>query len=246
MSEYNGGLLRTKLPFLMRALLLVGALTVSSMPAAATIITGELNIIGGVRVDADDIDFLPLGGGTGVFLADPFTQEGSFVPYAGTTGVVKDLNPGNSAVGIPFTLADFITLDAWPGFTMTLELIRPGVFSSANCGAAPAAGQTCTPFAGSPFNLNNLTAGSSAASFSVAGVATDGSGDPVSRFTGTFTTQFSDQSFQDVLAIINGGGSVDAAFSANFVFNPVPEPSTIGMVLLGAVATIAGARRRRA
>lgn len=239
----------TKLPSVLRAVLLVGVLGLLTLPAGAAIITGELNIIGGVRVDSDEIDFLPLGGGSGSIVLDPFTQEGSFVPYAGTDADIADLENASAPVGVPFSLPDFLTLTAWPGFTMTLEYIAPGVFPAATCAAPPAAGQVCTPSvpgALSPFNLSNVTADSSTVSFNVRGTATDGSGDPVSFFTGTFTTQFSDQSYQEVLAIINGGGSVDASFSANFVFTTVPEPSTVAMVLLGGVAVVFGARRRRA
>jgi hypothetical protein len=238
----------TKLPSVLRALLLVGVLGLLTLPAGATIITGELNIIGGVRVDADEIDFLPLNGGTGAIIADPFTQEGYFTAVAGQPGTIKDLNVTTQPVGVPFSLPDFITFAGLPGFTMTLEFIDPGSFSSADCGAPPAAGQTCTPILPvgvSPYNLSNLTADSSSVSFNVRGFATDGSGDPVSPFVGTFTTQFSDQSLQELLATIEGGGSIDAAFSANFTFTPIPEPSTIAMVLIGGVAVVLGARRRR-
>lgn len=235
--------MKIKIKSVMLGLVLSSLFAALSVPAQATIITGELNIIGAVRVDSDDIDFLPAGGGDGQFIADPFTQEGYVVPAAGTLGRIKDLNVAFAPVGMPFVLPDFITLSALPGFSMTLEFFDPGVFSSALCGAPAAAGQSCTP-PGSPFNLANATARSSTISFSVRGTATDGSGDPPSPFLGTFTTQFSNRNYQEVLAIIAGGNSVGASFSANFVFTAIPEPSTIALVLLGGVAIFAGSRRR--
>jgi hypothetical protein len=108
-------------------------------------------------------------------------------------------------------------------------------------------GDTCTP-TDSPFNLHNVSADSSTASFRVSGNVTDGVG-PASVFTGTFSTQFDDQNYQEVLALFLQQGFVQAPYSAQFTVRPsdftpvIPEPASI--LLFGAGILGLGLIKRR-
>ncbi len=215
------------------------ALSVLVGAAYATPISGTLNITGDVSVGATAIDWLPVGGGTGT-LTVTASSTGSFAALAGDSGTTKDLDVLAQPVGVPISLPDFIVLPG--GISLELTMIDPGVFGSADCGAPPAPGQTCTPLLPppiSPFNLMNTAVGSTA-SFTVRGVATSGS-DKVAM-VGTYTTQFTGRDYQNLLATIGGGGTVEASYSANF--EAVPEPST-AYLLLGGLALAAGALRRK-
>jgi hypothetical protein len=225
------------------ALLTVAALCVAPVTSHAAIILGTLNIDGAVRVDLDDIDFLPIATGTGTFsVSAAGTLTGSFVPLALTSGTSIDLNSAVHPVGVALSLPNFMVFASAPGLHFDTAFINPGVFSSAACGLPAAPGQVCTPFPTSPFNLSNTSSGSTA-SFAMSGTVSDGSASPASNFTGIFTTQFSGQSYQDVLAIILGGASVTNSYSANFVV-AIPEPGTVSLALGGILLLIGVARRR--
>ncbi len=183
--------------------------------------TGQFSIRGSVIITATSTDFHPAGTGTGTFLVEALAPpSGSFAVLGNTTGLVADFTMATAPVGAPFTLNNFIVFAAAPTLQLHLTFINPGVFSSAQCGLAAAAGQTCTP-AGSAFNLVNTTATSSVLSFTMAGTATDGTL-PTSTFQGTLTTQFTGMSFQQVLATLAGGGSVSGAYSADFLASVPP------------------------
>jgi hypothetical protein len=193
------------------AILLLAVLTVFPAFAGAPTITGKLSIRGTLRLTGSAptiVDFLPAGGGSGTFLVDPFTQTGSFVPFAGTTGSVKDLSSASGSV----TLTNFLTLAANPSTSFTLTSVDAGIFGAAPCAAPPATGQTCT-LPGNAFNLMNTGVGSTL-SFTLRGNALNGPS--TSPFVGTVTTQFSGLPYQSVLATLATGGSVDAAYSADF------------------------------
>jgi hypothetical protein len=200
-----------------------------------------------VAVTATMIDFLPVGTGTGVFGIDPFTQTGSFLPLAGTTGTIKDLNLASQPVGTPFTLTDWMVFTANPNISFTLQSLPAGVFTPAGCVGAPAAGQNCTP-PGSPFNLTNTSTTSSVVSFKTDGLVRNVATGELSTFDGTFSTQFTNQNLQQLLATISGGGSVAATYSANFIVSPtapIPEPATITLTLAGGILVLAGTLRKR-
>ncbi len=212
--------------------------------ANAAIINGELKVTGSVIVDAMNIDWTPPDTGQGLFNIDPFVNTGFFQTLAGTTGDILDLNLGAAPVGVPnLGITNFLTFAANPSLSFTLDLIAPGPYSSAQCGAAPAAGQTCT-FPGSPFGLTNASANSSSVELVLFGTVSDGSGDPASNFRGTYTAQFN-TSFQELLdTVFVQGGNVSNTYSATFAVtgapqSTVPEPTTIllfGVGLLGLAA----------
>ncbi|MGH9630607.1 MAG: PEP-CTERM sorting domain-containing protein [Bryobacteraceae bacterium] len=221
--------------------LLVGSL--SAAPIGTLNITGSVNV-SGTGMDGE-LDFLPLDGGDGTFTVDLFTQSGSFVDVAGTTGTIQDLNNTDQPVGTPFNLENFLTFSADPGMSLSLTFIDPGAFTSTDCFAPVSAGQNCTP-PGSQFNLSNVGGPSgtvnSVVSFSVAGLASDATGSL--PYTGTFSTQFTGIPYQNLLNTVATGGSVQATYSANFVV--VPEPGTATLFLgSGALLLVGGFLRRR-
>ena len=203
---------------------------------------GHFDLIATVRFDSDEIDWNPAGGGTGsATVVAPVS--GAFAALAGTSAIAKDLNSALQPTGVPFLLEDFLVFAAAPTLSLDLTYIEPGQFSSTLCGAAPAAGQTCTPFAGSPFNFVNLPSGSSISSilsFVVSGPATDGVSD--GPFTAVYTAQFVGLSYQSVLATLSGGGSLTSSYSASF--EVVPEPGTLALLSAG-LGLLALRRRRR-
>lgn len=230
----------------MRLILAIAAAVAFSVGAPtsgyAALITGTLNTTGSARVTADTIDFLPLAGGDGNFNI-PADDEGTgdFVGLSSgeVDGSILDLMLPGDPVGVLFSKPGFMTFVSFPGLSFELTFIAPGVNGA--CGAA-----TCTP-PGSPFNLQNITTGSTA-SFSISGNVTDGIG-PTSVFTGTFTTQFDNLTYQQVLAQFEDQGFVQASYSAQFTVKPsgsvpeIPEPASI--FLFGAGILGIGLIKRR-
>jgi hypothetical protein len=208
---------------------LLGGLMFASSAFANPI--GMLNINGDVTVGLTTINFL--GGmvaGAGTFGVGALTQEGDYTAVAGDSGVIRDLNSMDHPVGSTFMLDNFMTFPTAPTLSFRLEFIEPGIFSGTDCMASPAAGQSCTPFVGSPFNLTNVTSDSSTVSFVVRGTAFDAIGG--TPFVGVFSSQFSDKSYQELLASLSTTGRVaGATYSANF--NVVPETGTATMMLGG-------------
>jgi hypothetical protein len=125
------------------------------------------------------------------------------------------------------------------GVSTVLEInfIPAGINGSAGCGASPpAAGQVCTP-AGSLFNLQNLTATSSTASWKFQGVTND---NPLVVWNGTFSSQFNNLPFQTVLAALTTNGFASNTFAGQITLTVIPEPETLSFLLLGG-GMIAGA-----
>jgi hypothetical protein len=203
---------------------------------------GQFDLVGTVSFDADDIDWNPAGGGTGnATLIIPVS--GAFAGLDGTSAIAKDLNSAVQPTGVPFLLADFLTFAAEPTFSLDLTFIEPGQFGSALCGAAPAAGQICTPLNFPSFNLVNLPSGSrlsSILSFVVRGTASDGVSD--GPFTAVYTAQFVGLSYQSVLATLGSGGTLTTSYSASF--EVVPEPGTLALVSAGLGLLALRGRRR--
>jgi hypothetical protein len=220
---------------------LTTVIAIGCVPAFAGSIddTGVLNIAGSVSISFGNIDFYPLGGGSGSFSI--FAPEtGIFGPLMGSTGSIMDLNNTTEPVGSTVNVPDFMTFAGAPNLELTLTELPAGTFSSATCGGTAASGQTCTP-PGTPYDLTNQTATSSTASFTVDGYLTDTNNPGVqTAFTGIFTTQFEDMSFQQVVAAIEGGQTVDASYSATFtaVSTATPEPASMLTMLSGGLLLI--------
>ena len=246
--------------------LLVGILTLAT-PSLAIPVSGNF-AIGGSSADvgATFLTFVcnSLTGGvcpaaSGNFLVTP-PANGSFAPYLGDTGFIRNLNQGIAPINQTFSLPNFITFNPAgtvipPDIALDLTFIFTGLGNPAACAAAPAPGQVCTPaipalvtaanpLGLSPFTLSNTQNGSSA-TFSVMGTARRISTGELSNFDGIFTAQFT-QFYQEYLPTIAAGGTVTNSYSATFeaTAQPVPEASSITM-LIGGLLLVGGIVRRR-
>jgi hypothetical protein len=225
----------------------VAAVVLSTVtPAYSAAITGDLNFNGNLVATLSSFDFLPPNTGTGDFTVQNFGNTGFFTTLTSTAGTIKDLNAGIAPADATISLANFLTFTSAPTVSFTLTKLNGGTFGQAGCSASPAAaGQSCTPFAGSPINFFNTSATSSIASFSVEGFFTDSSTGQSFLGTGQFSANFLTQNYQQILAILGTGGSVQTPFTG--VFSSVPEPDMLPSVLgLGMVIAGAVTLRRRA
>ena len=247
--------------------LLVGVLALAT-PAFAIPVSGTLSIGGSsAEVGATFLNFVcntsvtptcPANYGN-FLVTSPST--GSFAPYSGDQGFIHNLSQAAQPINQAFSLSNFVMFDPAgtvipPDIALDLTFIFPGVSGQVGCLAAtPAAGQTCTPALAalvtasnllglSPFNLQNTQTGSTA-SFSIAGNARRISTGEISSFTGVFTAQFN-VPFQEYLDDIANGQSITNSYSATFLatINPVPEASSLTM-LLGGLLVAGGILRRR-
>jgi hypothetical protein len=212
---------------------LLGALAIALLSGGAApsgaVPSGEFNVVGTLELSTTGVEWLLAGQG---LVSLP--SSGSFVGLQGTAATLTDLTFASPPPGV------FLSFAAAPTLSLSVLSVPGGVFSSAACGAAPAAGQTCTP-TGSPLSFVNFNAGgrlSSLVSFVVEGTATDASGS--APITGIFTAQFAGLSYQSVLAAL-ATGSIVAGYSA--AFEVVPEPGTLALVG-AALAALAWGRRR--
>jgi hypothetical protein len=160
-----------------------------------------------------------------------------------TLGSIQDVTvtPGAYAV------ASFITI---AGYNFTLALIPAGSFSSAQCGAAAAPGQSCT-VAGSALNFTNSNNGlgglNSSLSFSFSGVVTTPAAQSFS-YSGLLTSQIVGQSYQQLLATLAAGGTSNLHYSLSIAASNVtatPEPATVSLTATGLLGVAGFARRRR-
>lgn len=260
--------LQPKRKSMLPALSLVALSMVTAGLSQATPILGTIGVGGSAEVTLTTIDFDPfipgpdvdgsgklisLGPGTGVFSPLAFGNQGAIVDRSVTAGIV----PAQPA-GVPIFVLNWMTF-ANPAFRYALDLtfIDVGTYSSADCAAAPANGQTCTPSAPAPFqspygltNFIDSTAGlSSNANFTVRGVMRNlDTGLIDYYFNGVFGAEFLGQPYQSVLQTVSQGGSVVASYSGtiNATAVGVPEPSTgvLGAIGVGFLA-LGVCRRRR-
>ncbi len=224
-------------------------------------ISGNVQV-SGTNVANGVIDFLPLGTAlnpTGTLNVLGFQNTGDFSVYntgSITTETIKDLTAG--IVGPDF-IANFITLSKLPAGThLDLTAVSGGSDPATDCDPTKPAlvGQVCTP-TGSPFNLQNVstlpnpsshtgqactvTGGGTTSNdcnvvigFNVTGTITSGTGG-VSNFIGALSTQDTGRTYQEILTILGGGGSIGDSFSGTITatLTPTPEPGSFGMLLAG-------------
>jgi hypothetical protein len=240
-----------------------------SVCANATPISGGFSIssTGNVIVTGTTISWVPNPDGSNFLIT---SGTGDFGAASLSLGNLAPLTNGpfDQPVGSSFDYP-FMSITNLPAYIFHLTYIYPGFSGDAQCGASPAAAaQVCTPpLPGgllSPFNLSNSVNGSSA-SFEVKGEVRDsGTSEVLGTFTGQFGATFTGalnvnpplnpwdaKSFQGLLAALNpttdppGPGFVTTSFSGTFDVVGIPEPGTIGMVLLGGLLIGVGQLRRR-
>ncbi len=177
----------------------------------------------------------------------PFTPDKTIIG-PGATGLYAGLDGTNATIdnilagegsGSPF-----LSFDAAPGLsTLDVTAFLPGFGTAGPCFSVPAPGQVCTPI-GLPFTYINTSSHSSSLLFDLVGVTADGLG----TWEGDFSTQFS-ENYQTLLATLGSGGSASNTYSATFTVttdpSTVPEPTTIGVSLLGLGLIALRARRTR-
>jgi hypothetical protein len=160
-------------------------------------------------------------------------------PAIGSSGDLRDLF---FAAGLP--VPNFLTFNTVAGLGFDLLSIGPGS-ANTNC-AGLAIGQSCSIFLGSPFILT-LTSSGTSESFSVGGVAHDGTL-PNFNYSGIFTTQFVNETPAQIQALFgchtgdtspaqctNQTASISGSHSGNFGLTPpsaVPEPDTLSLMLI--------------
>lgn len=233
---------------MIRRVLFLGAILsglVSGLSAAA--LSGTFDMSGTITVTSTTISWTS---DVSPFASQMFSLTagtGSFSTEDGQDGVAN-LNIASEPVGTTFANTPFITFDVVPESALLLNRLNAGIDGTAGCTASPAAaGQVCTPPnpGGSPFNFQNLSATQSTASFIFSGVTADG----LSTWSATFTSQFNNMSFQQVLASLAASGSVSNSYSANVTVTPIPvttpEPTPAFMLAcgLGLLAVSFGTKR---
>jgi hypothetical protein len=198
----------------------------------ADLILGVLNTTGTAEVSFGSIAFV----GSEMTINSPgASQQGDFTALEGTTATIDDItNPPDATGPITPAQTDFITFAAAPDISITFTFLMPGIDGAAGCTATPPApGQVCTPDSPdqSPFNLQNTSATSSSASFNILGLEVDSATGDTVPITGAFTTPFSSQTFQDLLAAIADKQTITTSFSAQFA-TVSPEPGTLSDLMI--------------
>jgi len=249
----------------LRLLTLACLSAVSASYIFATPIGGEFHFAGTAVVSQFALDFIPpAAGGVGTITTVAGANTGDFTTLNGadafSKGQIKD-RPATQEVGTPgLNIANYLMLDALPNFQFTLQQIRVGSYSSAQCFAPAANQQTCTlpnnpidPTLRSPYNLSNFIDStgvlSSSATFSVEGDVFNTLTNETGKFSGVFEAVFKGRSYQEVVGQVVAGGSVNAPFSATFTVSPtaIPEPSTTFQLVSGALLLgFSGFLKRRA
>jgi hypothetical protein len=216
----------------------IAAMLSISFAARADVITGTLNFTGEANISST-----MLQPGSIVFTDNAFgvqPSSGGFAALDGDTGTILPILNPPDAVDVPLT-DTFMTIPAagLAGITFTITELFAGIDGVGECTAAPAmAGQVCTPAPPisadvSPFNLQNTSATSSSASFSLIGYETDVATGDTAAFSGFFTDPSTDMSYQAILGLIEGGGTFTTPFSADIVVESTPEPNSLLELMMG-------------
>jgi hypothetical protein len=211
-------------------------------PSASAAVLGHLTVTncsgGGVVVTGTTIDWTqPVGGGTGCIVTGQNTNltTSAGTVGAGVTGTIMDLNAATAT----FPVTDFMTFS---NVHFDLSSLGPGPANTACTATFNPNAPACAVFAGSPFILQSTSTGTSV-SLSATGVARDGSS-TTSNWIGAYTTQIAGLTPAQIQASILAGGSQTSTYSGDFVVTVVPEPATIGSMIIGGLF-LAGASLRR-
>lgn len=217
---------------------LLAILTVAPLPARAATVAGSFELLvtltlanGPPQTIAPQANEAQVGA-TGL--------SGSFVGLGGTNVAIETLsNPPATVGGSGFVPTAYLVFQAAPALgTLSVDFVYPGTHGSAACAIAPAAGQTCS-LEGFPFDFENTAGGGSRIGFVLSGVTSAGG-----TWTGVFTSQFV-ASYQSILAVLFGGGSVLSTYSASFTVVPEPGASVLALASLCVLARRARSRSSR-
>ena len=178
------------------------------------------------------------------------SSTGTFAPYNGTFGFIKNINEGSQPIqNAPFgTLSNFIVFAQDNNITLDMWEIPEGT-NTPSIDCTGAAATHCTPQSAfyvnannpsglSAFNLDyNSAANATVASFSFFGTVHDnvaGDSPNTASYIGTFSQSIAGQTPAQVLAAFNQGGSLTKGYSQNgqLTIAAVPEPATL--TILGA------------
>jgi len=251
-----------------KSLMLAGSLLAMGIPVLAAPITGVVNIGGATAaVTAGAIDFYGPGAASGALCANPgLGTVGCFSATEPSTGNFANLPPTFAGVikdlqGPPITgsisLTDFIVFNNLSNpvhFDLTSVIAGGAPNCSTVNGNAP--NVQCTPYLPgnvvTPFIVTNSPDGTSASVFfNVRVNAYTGSiGTGFTPYIGTFSTPSSGSNIAAIVADFSQpGGQRVAAYSANFTpvaeSGQVPEPGTVTLLGVGALAIAFGAYRRK-
>ncbi|MEQ1869537.1 MAG: PEP-CTERM sorting domain-containing protein [Vicinamibacterales bacterium] len=231
------------------------AMGLSAKSAQALPIVGELSFNGDVRVSATAIDWLPLGGGSGI-LETGQNSDGYFVNIVNPATSPRYVGMETDLTGQILPLTNFLygfeerpteVLSEYDDLSFTLTSIVAPV--APLCTGFEAVNVSCKF---GDFTLKN-TGNGVALNFEVLGHFIDmsyGDDGSLNKATGAYTTQLTSgggvtRDIAFILSTIGGGGSITATYSADFIASDatVPEPAT--MITFGLGSLLVGARARR-
>lgn len=228
-------------------------LLVLAAPAVAAPVTGTLDLSGTFTLATSFTNFCNTAGPCAAAPGnwnEPGSGTGDLAtPYGNDPngGLITNLSQAAEPVGTtvaPVLFLDFAPSGALPApdIEFFITEIFAGVGGSANCGAAPAPGQTCTPSGSSATFLNNAD-GTSSVTITAAGIAERISSSQTDALTMVLTAQF-DTPFQSILTGYETG--ITSTYSATFDASPaatVPEPLSLSLVGSGLIGIVLLRRR---
>jgi hypothetical protein len=224
---------------------------------SATPINGTLQLGGTFTIGPTFLNFCaapgPCPSAPGAWNS-PATGTGDLSLYTGD-GLLTNLTQGTEPVGTLLTGNGVLFLTFTGGAaagggsnpaTPTIEFfiteVFAGVGSAANC-ASGGVGTLCTPV-GSAVTLLNGPGGNSSATITAVGLAENMTTGEFDALQIVLTSQFN-TTYEQVVSAEETLGSVTNTFSATFTAASAPEPSSMGMMAIGAGLVLFAARRRK-